>query len=131
MLSMFKPALIALFSLVFTTGFSQIVHRSYAAVRTDEKIVIDGVLDDSAWKKAPLANGFVEFRPNIGKPEDEKNKTEVWLLYDNNAIYVAGFCHETSRDSVSTELVGRDAIASNDFVGVLFDTYHDEINGFG
>lgn len=111
--------------------FSQIVHRKYPAVRTDEKIVIDGFINDPAWKKAPLATSFVEFRPNIGLAEDEKNKTEVWMLYDNSAIYIAGFCHEISRDSISTELVGRDVIGSNDFVGVLFDTYHDEINGFG
>lgn len=125
--------LILSFSLIIIGSincFSQIVHRTYPAVRTNQKIVIDGVIDDSAWKKAPLATGFVEFRPNIGMPEDERNKTEVWMLYDNTAIYVAGFCHESS-DSISTELVGRDAIRSNDFVGVLFDTYHDEINGFG
>ncbi|MDB5246120.1 MAG: hypothetical protein JWQ40_514 [Segetibacter sp.] len=114
-----------------TSVSGQIVHRTFPAVRTTQKIVIDAVLDDSAWTKAPLATGFVEFKPNIGKHEDEKNKTEVWILYDDNAIYVAGFCHESSRDSLSTDLVGRDVVGANDFVGVLFDTYHDEINGFG
>lgn len=111
--------------------FSQAIHRSLAAVRTNEKIVIDGIINDSAWKKAPLATNFVEFRPNIGRHEDEKNKTEVYILYDDNAIYVAGFCHEGSSDSLSTDLVGRDIVGANDFVGVLFDTYHDGINGFG
>src|SRR5215210_1458068 len=112
-------------------SFCQITHRTLPAVRTDEKIVIDGFINDSAWNRAPIATEFVEFRPNIGKKESDANKTEVRILYDNTAIYVAGFCHEGSRDSISTELVGRDVIASNDFVGVLFDTYHDKINGFG
>ncbi len=120
------------FILIVTINcFSQIVHRTYPAVRTDKKILVDGILNDSAWKNAPLATDFVEFRPNIYKHEDKKNKTEVWILYDDNAIYVAGFCHESSSDSVATELVGRDVIGSNDFAGVLFDTYHDGINGFG
>lgn len=127
-----KPIfLTAILFIGFIPGFSQITHRKYPAVRTAEKIIIDGFINDSAWGKAPLATDFVEFRPNIDKHEDERNKTEVWILYDDNAIYVAGFCHEGSSDSLSTELIGRDVIGSNDFVGVLFDTYLDGINGFG
>lgn len=112
-------------------SFGQIIHRQLPAVRTAGKIIVDGDISDSAWKSAPVATEFVEFQPNIGKKESDANKTEVRILYDNNAIYVSGFCHESSRDSISTELVGRDVIASNDFIGVLFDTYHDQINGFG
>ena len=123
--------LLTILSIVFVSSYSQIVHRKLPAVRTDEKIIIDGIINDPAWKKAPIATEFVEFQPNIGKKETDANKTEVRILYDNDAIYVAGFCHESSKDSISTELVGRDVIGSNDFVGVLFDTYHDEINGFG
>ncbi len=125
-----KILLFSFLVIIAFSGFGQFVHRQYAAVRTTAKIVIDGVIDDTAWKTAPLATDFVEFRPNIGRHEDEKNRTEVWMLYDDNAIYVAGFCHD-SNDSVSTDLVGRDAIGSNDFVGILLDTYADQINGFG
>ena len=128
---MSRLSLLTILMIFFINSFAQIVHRNYPAVRTEQKIIIDGIIDDSAWKKAPLATDFVEFRPNIGLHEDEKNKTEIWILYDNNAIYVAGFCHESSSDSISTELVGRDAVGSNDFAGVLFDTYNDGINGFG
>ncbi len=123
--------LLAIFLTGLSPSFSQAIHRKFPAVRTTERIVIDGDINDPAWKKAPIATGFVEFRPNIGKKEADADKTEVKMLYDDNAIYVAGFCRENTRDSVSTELVGRDVIASNDFVGVLFDTYHDQINGFG
>ncbi len=123
--------LIAIIFLSSINSFCQTIHRKLPAVRTTAKIIVDGDISDSAWKNAPLATEFVEYQPNIGKKEAYANRTEVRILYDNNAIYVAGFCHESSRDSISTELVGRDVIASNDFVGVLFDTYHDEINGFG
>ena len=44
---------------------------------------------------------------------------------------LGGYCHERSKDSVSKELVGRDVIGVNDYVGVIFDTYRDRINGFG
>lgn len=105
--------------------------RHIAAVRTSLPIKIDGLLNDSAWKSAPVANNFVEQQPTFGRPEAIENRTEVWIIYDDNAIYIGGFCHEASRDSISTELVGRDVIGVNDFVGVIFDTYLDKINGFG
>src|SRR6478609_8083596 len=104
--------------------------KTLPAVRTTEKIVIDGDLKDEAWKKAPVATDMVEWRPSYGKIEDEKNKTEVRIIYDNTAIYIGGFCHQ-SKDSIATELVGRDVVGVNDFIGVLFDTYNDKINGFG
>ena len=105
--------------------------KKLPAVRTTQKIVIDGDLNDEAWKSAPIATNLVEWRPSFGSVEAEKNRTEIRILYDNTAIYIGGFCHEASNDSISTELVGRDVIGVNDFVGVLFDTYNDKINGFG
>jgi hypothetical protein len=110
---------------------AQTAPRSLPAIRTSSHIVIDGQLTDTAWQYAPLATSFVEWRPSFGNVERESNKTEVRILYDDNALYISGFCHEASRDSISTELVGRDVIGVNDFVGVLFDTYNDKINGFG
>lgn len=105
--------------------------KELPAVRTHQKIKIDGVINDDAWKTAAKTSGLVEWRPSFGKAEDEQTKTELYFLYDNSAIYVAGFCHEVSADSISKELVGRDVVGVNDFVGVLFDTYDDKINGFG
>jgi hypothetical protein len=129
-----KHLITAFLCLLSFCSFSQtapVVHRDLNAVRTNQKIIIDGDISDSAWKTAALATDFVEWQPDFGKAEDKKSRTEVYLLYDDNAIYVAGFCHEASADSVSKELVGRDVVGTNDFVGVLFDTYNDKINGFG
>ena len=105
--------------------------KKILAVRTTQKIIIDGDLKDEAWQHAPIATDMVEWRPSYGKTEDYKNRTEIRILYDNSAIYVGGFCHQASNDSISSELVGRDKIGVNDFVGILFDTYNDKINGFG
>jgi hypothetical protein len=52
-------------------------------------------------------------------------------LYDNSSVYVGGYCYERTKDSVSKELIGRDKVGINDFLGVIFDTYNDKINGFG
>lgn len=105
--------------------------RELQAVRTKAKFVIDGELKEDEWKKGALATNFVEWRPTYGKVEDETTKTEVYILYDDDAIYVGGICHEVSQDSIAKELVGRDVVGVNDFIGIMFDTYDDKINGFG
>ena len=131
-----KPLLLVVF--IIASAFSasaqtqkEAVVKKLPAIRTTQKIVIDGDLKDEAWKTAPIATDMVEWRPSYGKIEEEKNRTEIRILYDNSAIYIGGFCHEASNDSISTELVGRDVVGVNDFIGVIFDTYHDKINGFG
>lgn len=105
--------------------------RQLPATRTLTAIKMDGELDDAAWKTATPARNFVEWRPNAGKPEDSASRSVMYLLYDNTSVYVGGYCYEKSRDSISTELVGRDVVGVNDFVGIIFDTYNDKINGFG
>ena len=112
-------------------GWGQPPVKKLPAKKTTALIKIDGQLNESAWKEATPATQFVEWRPNFGVVEDSSSRTEIYLLYDNTSIYVAGYCHEKSKDSVSRELVGRDKIGVNDYVGVVFDTYYDKINAFG
>src|SRR5688572_583353 len=118
--------------LLFTSlaVFSQ-EQRQVKAVRATSPIKLDGVLNEDSWKQAPLISNFIEMRPNFGKTEKEKSKTEVYLLYDDMAVYFGGILYESSKDSISTQLSGRDGIGVNDFIGVVFDTYQDKINGLG
>ncbi len=105
--------------------------RQVNAVRTTEHIKIDGVIDEEAWKTASVITDLVEMRPTFGQVEDKRNRSELFLLYDDKAIYFGGTLYESSVDSISTELAGRDAVGINDFVGIIFDTYQDKINGLG
>lgn len=123
-------SIVALVTTFVVAAQKEKIVKKVPATRTTQKIVIDGDIYDEAWKTAPVASDFIEWRPSFGKHERDENRTEVRILYDDNAIFVSGFCHE-AKDSISTELVGRDIIRANDFIGVLFDTYSDKINGFG
>lgn len=100
------------------------------AVRTTAKISIDGLLQEPAWKEAGKMNKLIEFRPKIGAPEDHANRTETYLMYDDEGIYFGGYCYERNKDSIIAELKGRDGFGANDYVGIIFDTYHDKINAF-
>jgi hypothetical protein len=111
-------------------SFGQLPAKSIAAQRTNSVIKIDGILDDPAWKNAPSALGYTEFRPTPFKIEDSAKRTEVYMLYSDEGIYLGGFCHERSKDSISAELNGRDGFGNNDYIGFIFDTYNDKINAF-
>ena len=52
------------------------------------------------------------------------------MLYSDDGLYLGGYCHERTRDSIAAELNGRDGFGNNDFIGFTFDTYNDKINGF-
>ena len=106
------------------------LHKEIKASRKTGPIKIDGDISDKEWLNATKLDHFIEWRPSYGTVELDKNRTEISILYDDQAIYIAGYCHE-EKDSISKELVGRDVVGVNDFVGVIFDTYNDKINGFG
>ncbi len=106
------------------------LQRQVQIKRTSAAFTIDGQLSEAQWKEAPLADKFVELRPTPFKPEDAGNATEIYFLYSNEGVYIGGYCHERSKDSIASELIGRDGFGNNDFVGVIFDTYLDKLNGF-
>jgi hypothetical protein len=110
---------------------AQTTLKRILAKRTTASIKIDGNLDDAAWKDASIATDLVEWRPDFGKPEAQTNKTIIYFLYDNTSVYVGGYCHERTKDSISRELIGRDKVGINDFVGIIIDTYNDKINAVG
>jgi hypothetical protein len=129
MLKIISTAALGLLALTVTAQTPAV--RQLASKRTTATFKIDGELSEAAWKDAAPIKDLIEWRPNPGKPENSETGTEVYILYDNTSIYIAGFCHERTKDSVSRELVGRDVVGVNDFVGVIFDTYNDKINAFG
>jgi hypothetical protein len=106
------------------------VQKELPAKRTTQPVKIDGLLNDSAWKDAAIMTDLVEFRPTVGRLENPETKTITYIMYDNEGIYFGGYCYERTKDSIASELRGRDGFGTNDYVGIIFDTYYDHINGF-
>ncbi len=113
-----------------TTAFCQTEKKKISAQRISRSLKVDGELDEPEWKTTPVADKFVALRPTPFKPENPDNRSEMYFLYNDEGIYIGGYFHEKFKDSISTELTGRDGFGNNDFVGVIFDTYNDKINGF-
>ncbi|NCD69412.1 DUF5916 domain-containing protein [Mucilaginibacter agri] len=119
------------FILISFSAISQPVIRKLAAIKTTVAPKIDGSLDDDVWKNVPIATDFVELNPTSGRHEKPEERTEIKIIYDNEAIYVGARMYETSADKVARELTTRDNIANDDFLGIVLDTYLDRINGSG
>ncbi|MDB5013831.1 MAG: hypothetical protein JWQ25_2033 [Daejeonella sp.] len=124
-----KLPLLLISILFLDFAFAQEV-KKLPAVRTEKSPKIDGLLDDEVWKNVPVASGFIEFRPVPGTKEKDERKTEIKIIYDNSAVYVAARMFDTP-DSIAHELVTRDQVGNADFIGIIFDTYLDGINANG
>src|ERR1700676_3655440 len=111
--------------------FSQSPVKKLVAVKTEKPPKIDGILDDDAWKNVPIATDFVELQPTPGRHEKQEERTEVKIIYDNTAIYIAARMYEPDPRKVARELTTRDNVGNDDFIGIILDTYHDGINGVG
>ncbi len=98
------------------------------AVRATGRIHLDGKLDESAWAAAPMTNVFAQVDPLEGQPASQK--TEVRVVYDDDALYVGARLHDSGR--ITARLGRRDMpLGDSDWFGVMIDSYHDHRTAFG
>ena len=111
-----------------SSAFQQSPKRNLPATRISEKIEIDGRLDEQIWKSAPLATNFVTYSPTMG--EDPYQKSEVMVVYDDRALYVAARLYDTHPDSILAEFSVRDNIfsANTDRFKISLNPYNDGQN---
>jgi len=104
--------------------------RKVTAVYIESQIVVDGTLDEPAWKLAQPATDFIQQEPQMGEPSTER--TEVRLLYDEENLYLGVYCFDSAgKAGIVVNNVRRDFSPSeNDSFTVLLDTFDDNRNGF-
>lgn len=129
---MFKKYLLSclLLCIIGQYSFCQVSNKKYyASQRTDTAISIDAIGDEAAWKNVEPATDFIQFRP---EPDRQPwQRTEVRIIYDNEAIYVLAELFDTAPDSINRELTLRDNFGNSDWFSFSLDTYKDGLNGFG
>ncbi|MBE0674722.1 MAG: hypothetical protein IH591_08685, partial [Bacteroidales bacterium] len=103
--------------------------KSIKAVRTTIAPKIDGYLDDDAWNSAPVAGDFVQYSPYSGNPATYA--TEVRIIYDDEALYIAAYMFDPKPDSIFVHLGQRDSDnnLNADFFSFELSTFNDGING--
>ena len=108
----------------FLLSFSQ-TKKSVSTKKTTENISIDAELNEASWKDAEIATDFVSLEPKNGTPIPEEFKTEVKILYSNDAIYIGAKLYDPNPEKILKELVERDEIGTSDFFGIFINGYND------
>ncbi len=107
---------------------SPLPRATYTARAIHEEIKVDGRLDEAAWSQPATAELLYETRPAENGPAPVR--TEVWIAYDPNNLYIAFRAHDPEPDRIRARLSDRDAASQDDFVGVVLDTFNDERRAF-
>ena len=102
-------------------------HTKVQAYRVNEKIKIDGILNEQVWKN-PAVDHFIQKDPKEGEVSTEK--TEVWVAYDDSYLYCAAKLYDSSPDSIKGRLARRDNFGDSDWFGFAVDSYHDRRTAF-
>lgn len=99
------------------------------AKKTDQPIVVDGVLDEAIWSLAEKTTPFFKILPiDTGFAWSQ---SEVMVAYDETNIYLGIICHDTMPGRRPAESLRRDfSFPKNDNFIAFIDTYNDQTNGF-
>jgi len=98
------------------------------AVRLSAPMRTDGRLDEAIYQDVHPASGFIQMEPDGGQPATER--TEVWVFYDDENVYVSFRAWESQPDRMITNEMRRDSgnIRQGDSVEFAFDTFRDRRN---
>ena len=106
-----------------------LTNQSATAFRIDTPPVVDGLLEESIWETASFASNFTQSRPYPRSAPT--HRTEVWIAYDDQNLYVAAQMHDPAPDSILQQLSVRDRVENSDEFGIWFSPYNDGINAVG
>ncbi len=98
--------------------------------RIQNKLVIDGELDESEWDLVEPIRDFVQQDPNPGQAVSEL--TEVRLLYDDEFLYVGVYCFDSEGEKgiVVTNMRRDFRPLDGDVFSLALDTFDDDRNGY-
>jgi hypothetical protein len=108
-------------------GFAR---KSVEIVRAPSPPLIDGRLDDPAWAQAAIIEDFRQIRPADGAPPSER--TELYLLYDKDALYIAARMWDrgSPREITRNVLKQGNTLAEDDRLAIVLDPFNTGRNGY-
>ena len=99
------------------------------AVRAPQPLKIDGLLDEAFYRDVPSISDFRQLEPSYG--EAATQRTEVWLAFDADHVYVAFRCWDNDMAHLVATEMRRDSTVlwqGNDIVSFIFDPFFDRRN---
>ena len=121
--------LISLFTSAFLYSQANIPKKTLNIKRSNNKAPkIDGLLNDAAWKGLEIAKDFVMLEPNNGEKENPDLRTEVKVLYDDEAIYIGAMLYHPDPSKIAKEFTSRDNYGQADHFTLVLNPNNDGLN---
>ena len=133
-INFFKPANLIVVSILNAITFSQEnIPNEKRVIITKQistgKIELDGFLDEPEWKLVFPAKDFIQRDPIEGAPSTEK--TEVYVLYDENNLYIGAMLSDSYPDGILAYQKRRDqSLRTDDRFMWILDTFLDGRTGY-
>lgn len=101
-------------------------------------IVVDGRLDEPAWRAAQVAGGFRQREPSVGEPASES--TEVRVAFDGAMLYIGVLARDGHPEGIVSRILQRDRLltpgrmtsgigfAGDDAIAIVLDPFDDHRN---
>src|SRR6266700_5225103 len=100
-----------------------------AAARTERAPRLDGTLEDSVWKIAPIIGDFRQREPLETSPATER--TEVRILYDSHHVYFGIHCYDGDPGAIVATQLRRDlSMDLDDNFAIMIDPTLGHRNGY-
>ena len=115
--------------LIFLFGFIGVYSQSIDALKIDEEININGILEEAVWDEATSISDFTQFEPVYGQPASFQ--TRIKVLYDNQMIYFGIQCTDPDPSKISTKVTKRDGeVWQDDAIALIIDSFDDDNNAY-
>lgn len=94
-----------------------------------ENFILDGRMDEPFWKNVTPATRFTQQNPVEGGEPSEK--TEVFIAYDSDYLYIAAFLYDSNVDGILAFQKRRnESLRTDDRFMWILDTFHDGRNAY-
>lgn len=131
MRKLYATLAILLFFSILAIGQEVNQHRKQlTTIRVEKAPKIDGVINDDAWKNVEVAKDFFVLRPDNGNKVPNTYQTEVRVIYDNQAIYIAAEMTDPDPENIAMEFTYRDNFGQADFFAATINPNDDGQNPF-
>ena len=122
----FSVFLFLVFScIVFAQEIPTIPKKHLQTINFTGSIAIDGELNEDVWKTAEIAKDFISFEPKNGTPIPQELRSEVKVIYDNDAVYIGAMLYDSEPSKILKEITERDDFGTSDSFGVFINGYND------
>ena len=118
-------------ALVFLGGLSSELgaRPSIGLAQTEEAPVIDGILDDPAWRNAASFSDFTQVEPEEG--DEPSEETTVFLTQTTGSLYIGVRCFDREPEKIIAKDMRRDSFGSgDDRVQFVLDPYGRGTDGY-